>query len=155
MSYFMSPQTHLGLLPSGQGERGSWNWGWGWGNRVPLTKFLPGLGEVELLLKAFGLTLESILLNRYPKKASPIANCARTHLRHFPITCSIGTGRSYGNKSLLTFPTSAGSLGLVLITSGPRPCPSGPLPPETKNNIPFHSCLCRWGCFFGFVPWPL
>lgn len=46
-------------------------------------------------------------------------------------------------------------LGLFQLPLVPGPAPQGLFLQETKNNIPFHSCLCRWGCFFGFVPWPL
>lgn len=51
MSYFMSPQTHLGLLPSGQGERGAL--GTGMGITSP-ENLLPGSGEVEVSAKHFG-----------------------------------------------------------------------------------------------------
>lgn len=59
MSYFMSPQTHQGLLPSSQGEREALGTGGGT-TTFPENSF-PGSGEVEVLLDIFGLALESIL----------------------------------------------------------------------------------------------
>lgn len=59
MSYFTSPQTHQGLLPSSQGERGTP--GTGGGTITFPENLFPGSGEVEVLLDIFGLALESIL----------------------------------------------------------------------------------------------
>lgn len=59
MSYFVSPQTHQGLLPSSQGERGAP--GIGRGTTAFPENLFPGSGEVEVLLDIFGLALESIL----------------------------------------------------------------------------------------------
>lgn len=86
MSYFMSPQTHLGLLPSGQGERGAL--GTGVGTTFP-ENLLPGSGEVEVLLSILGLALESILFTEKPlPKCLPIATHLLTHSfnKHFSIT---------------------------------------------------------------------
>lgn len=52
MSYFMSPQTHLGLLSSGQGERGGGP-GTGGDTTASHVKLLPGFGE-EVLLDFLG-----------------------------------------------------------------------------------------------------
>lgn len=60
MSYFMSPQTQRGLLPSGPGERGAP--GTGGGTTTFHVKLLPGSGEVEVVLGSFGLAQESIVL---------------------------------------------------------------------------------------------
>lgn len=51
MSYFMSPQIHLGLLSSGQGERGGS--GTGGDTTASHVKLLPGFGE-EVLLDFLG-----------------------------------------------------------------------------------------------------
>lgn len=51
MSYFMSPQTHRGLLSSGQGERGALGTGMG---IISPENLLPGSGEVEVSAKLFG-----------------------------------------------------------------------------------------------------
>lgn len=56
MSYFMSPQTHPGLLPCGQGERGAP--GTGVGASASPENPRPGSGEVEVLLGILGMALK-------------------------------------------------------------------------------------------------
>lgn len=58
MSYFMSPQAHQGLLPSGQGERGAS--GTGGGTTTSPENWFPGSGEVRFCRGIFGLALVSV-----------------------------------------------------------------------------------------------
>lgn len=77
MSYFMSPQTHLDLLPSGQGERGALRTGVG--TTTSPENLLPGSGEVEVLLSTLGWALESSLFKEKPfPKCLPIATLLLT-----------------------------------------------------------------------------
>ena len=78
MSYFRTPQTHPGPLPSGQGERGAPAVG-GSAAASP-EKLLSGSGEVAVLLGIWGLALESILLEEKPFQTSlPINNYPLAH----------------------------------------------------------------------------
>lgn len=68
MSYFMSPQTHPGLPPSSQGERGLLELEGVL--QLPLRTCFLALGEVEVLLGIFGLDLESLLLEESYSRSS-------------------------------------------------------------------------------------
>lgn len=159
MSYFMSPQTHQGLLPSSQGERGAPGTG-GDTTTFPENLF-PGSGEVEALLDIYGLALESVLRRKPFQKSLPVATRSLTHSlnKHFSITYSVlGTGGADMSKTPSSQPLdSPGGLVLIAPVSSALflcPAPQGLLK-DTKNNIPSHSCLYRWGYFSGLIPWPL
>ena len=78
MSYFMSPQTHPGLLPSGQGERGAP--GIGVGATASPENLRPGSGKVEVLLGILGLALKRILFKDQPfPKGLPRASHSLSH----------------------------------------------------------------------------
>lgn len=158
MSYFMSPQTHQGLPPSSQGERGAPGTGggittfpenlfsWLWGGGGSAGRFWAGPG-ISSLKKAIpkGLASSYLLTHSFNK--------------HFSITYSVlETGGADMSKTPSSQPLDS-PVGLVLITPVSStlllcPAPQG-LPQDTKSNIPSRSCLYRWGCFSRLIPWPL